>query len=59
MSEDGTAQGGVRAQTMAPLYAGKMGSYQPKTRRAPPCPEPLTLLQAVDSTTFVQIGGAR
>jgi len=43
MSEDGAAQDGVRAQTPAHLHAGKMDSYQPKSRRAPPCQEPLTL----------------
>ena len=40
-SEDGAAQGGVRAQALVPLHAGRMGSYQPKLRRAPPRPEPL------------------
>ena len=37
-SEDGAAQGGVRAQALVPLYACTLGSYQP---RAPPRPEPL------------------
>jgi len=43
VSEDSAAQGGVFTQTPAPLYAGKMDSYQPKLRRAPPCQKPLTL----------------
>jgi len=33
---------GVRAQVLATLHAGRMGSYQPMLRRAPPHLEPLT-----------------
>ena len=44
VSKDNAAQGGVRAQTLTPLRAGKMNRYRPKSRRAPPCQKPPTLV---------------